>query len=257
MPDASTRRARLVPVATVVGGVAVAVLLTSGLGPGAGPAPVSPVAQAAPAGDVRAPGALPDLFPTPAEMGYGWAVDPAAASQQVTTGLGLVHPCGAAYPSDDTSLERARHNVAQAEMDVPRGMAMTFELIRYPGDGARQALAERVAALQGCREYAMDFAGFPGTPVEVRLLAGPAGGDGAAAHLATTPDTGVGRQVVEYTFLVARQGDALLSLVVGNGNGSGDDLDTFARGYFDQARRKLAGLPAPSPEAAVEPGSAG
>lgn len=258
MSAARTHRSRLVPAATVVGGVAAAVLLSQGLGAGpAGPPSVAVPAAvqdvAAPAPDARAPGALADLFPTPGEMGYGWVVDPAAASQQITDGQGLVHPCQAEYPSDGASVERAQHDVAQSEMDVPRGMAMTFELVRYPGDGAQQALAERVEALQACREYTVDFVGYPGTPVDVRLLAPPEGGDGAAAHLAVTPDTAVGRQVVEYTYLVARQGDVLLSAVVGNGNGSGDDLDAFARGYFQQARLRLAGLPAPSPETAADP----
>lgn len=252
MPDTSTRRPWLVPAATVVGGVVAAVALTNGLGPAAAPAAapkeVAAAAAARPASAARATGALQDLLPAPAEMGYGWAADDAAASQQITDGQGLVHPCQAEFPSDGLSLKRVRGNVAQAEKDVPRGMAMTFELVRYPGELAQQALAERVEALQACREYTTAFAGHPSTPVDVRLLAPPEGGDGAAAHLAATPNTSVGRQVVEYTYLVARQGDVLLSAVVGNGNGSGDDLDTFARGYFRQARLKLAGLPYPAPE---------
>lgn len=33
----------------------------------------------------------------------------------------------------------------------------------------------------------------------------------------------------------------LLTALVGNGNGYGPDLDTFARGYFLTAQQKLAG----------------
>ena len=248
MSDTSTRRAWLGPAATVVGGVVAAVALTNGLGPAVVPAARPPATAVAAPAAARAAGALQDLLPAPAELGYGWVADDAAASQQITDGQGLLHPCQAEFSSDGRSVERVRGNVAQAEQDVPRGMAMTFELVRYPDGVAQQALAERVEALQACPEYTTAFAGDPSTPVDVRLLAPPEGGDGAAAHLAATASTSVGRQVVEYTYLVARQGDVLLSAVVGNGNGGGDDLDTFARGYFQQARLKLAGLPYPSPE---------
>ncbi|HEU0102714.1 MAG TPA: hypothetical protein VFR07_10390 [Mycobacteriales bacterium] len=237
----------------VLGCVVGAVLLTSGLNreprSGGGAAIV-----AAPSVEEdltqRAEGDLSELFPAPPELGYGWIADEQAASQQITDGPGLVHPCAAGYASDAARVQVLRRSVRQNERDVPGGMAMTFELAQYTGPGAQQALQERVQALQGCSTWRTTFAGYPDTPVELALIAPPVGGSSAGAHLVATPATAVGRQAVEYTYLVAAQGDVLLSAVVGNGNGQGTDLDTFAAGYFQQARQKLAGQPAPSPERA-------
>jgi len=251
MADRGALRRRLVPAAAVLACAAAAVLLTDGLG---APATVAapPAAEATSPGlSGRAPGALRDLVPAPAEWGYGWVADESAASQQVVDGPGLLHPCGAAYASDAQREEVSRTNVIQNERDVPGGQAMTVELARYAGTGAQQALQERRDALQRCSAYDITFVGYPGTPVDVALLAPPEGGSSAAAHVAVTPSTTVGVQAVEYTYLVAQQGDVLLSAVVGNGNGGGSDLDSFSAGYFHQARQKLAGQDHPSPEVAL------
>ena len=257
MAQRGALRRRLVPGAAVLGCAAAAVLLTNGLG---GPAPAGTAVAAgaaaaggaAPAGlSARAPGALADLVPAPADWGYGWVADDSAASQQVVDGPGLLHPCGAAYASDAQREELSRTNVVQDEQEVPGGQAMTVELARYSGTGAQQALQERLDALRRCSEYEITFVGYPRTPVDVALLPAPEGGSSAAAHVAVTPSTSVGVQAVEYTYLVAQQGDVLLSAVVGNGNGGGSELDAFSQGYFHQARQKLAGLPSPSPELAL------
>ena len=203
--------------------------------------------------DTRAPGPLSELLPTPVELGYGWQTDDAAASQQVTDGPGLLHPCGASYDSDRQRVEVVRSNVAQNERDVPAGMAMTFELARYSGDGAQRALQERISVLQECSGWPTTFAGYADTPVTVALISPPAGGASTGAHLAVTPTTSVGLQAVEYTYLAAVQGDVLLSAVVGNGNGQGTELDQFAARHFAQARWKLAGRSGDAPEGTGTP----
>lgn len=239
-----------VPAAAVLACAVAAVLLTDGLGPTAAPPGSAAATPATPAGqlDTVTSGALADLLPTDSEWGTGWVRDDQAPWQQLADGPGLLHPCGARYASDSTRGELVRRSVKQDDMQVPAGSAMTYEIARYSPGGAQQALAERLAALQDCTGYTATFAGLPDSPLDVGLLAPPAGGHGAAAHVAVTANTSIGRQVVEYTFLVARQGDVLLTALVGNGNGTGTDLDDFARGYYQTARQKLAGLPHPSPE---------
>lgn len=241
------------PTLVVLGCLAGTVLLTGGLGEGAEPveAPVAGAPRPEQSeGAGRAPGPLSQLLLTPGELGYGWKSDDAAASQQVTDGPGLLHPCRVSYTSDRQRVEVLRSNVAQDERDVPAGMAMTFELARYSGDGAQRALQERISALQECSGWPTTFAGYADTPVTAALIAPPAGGASTGAHLAVTPSTSVGLQAVEYTYLAAVQGDVLLSAVVGNGNGQGAELDAFAARYFSQARAALAGRAGAAPDEA-------
>lgn len=236
-----------VPAGAVLACAAAAVLLTDGLRPTV--TPRAPTA-ATPAGrlDAAAAGGLAELLPTEREWGTGWVRDNQAPWQQLADGPGLLHPCGRQYPSDGKRGELVRRNVKQDDREVPVGSAMTYEIARYAAGGAQQALAERLAGLRDCPTYRTTFAGLSDSPVDVGLLAPPAGGDAGAAHVTVTAHTSVGRQAVEYTLLVARQGDVLLTALVGNGNGTGPDLDAFAGGYFETARQKLAGLPHPSPE---------
>ena len=260
LPGENRGRGWWAPTSIVLGCLIGTVLLTGGLGqevrPGGAPeADATTPVLSSPAG--RAPGPLSALFLTPAQLGYGWVSDDAAASQQVVDGPGLLHPCGIAYGSDRQRVEVLRSNVAQNERDVPGGMAMTFELARYSGDGAQRALQERVRALQECSGWRTTFAGDPDTPVELALIAAPAGGSSAGAHLAVSRATSVGLQAVEYTYLAAVQGDVLLSAVVGNGNGQGADLDAFAARYFAQARAALAGRPDGASADAAAPALAG
>lgn len=258
MPDRTAGRSWLLPSATVLVCVAGAVLLTRDLGAtdsSTAPPAAAAGAAAVPALDAGA-GDLRDLLPTPEQWGYGWIADESAPSQAIADGPGLLHPCGATYASDAQRVELSRSNVVQDGREVPDGMAMTFEVARYSGSGAPRALQERAGALQQCSTYRTTFAGHPDTSVAVALLAAPQGGNSTAAHLAASPSTSIGMQAVEYTYLVAQQGDVLLSAVVGNGNAGGSDLDTFAAGYFHQARLKLAGLPHPSPQEAA-PGPVG
>jgi hypothetical protein len=255
LPD-NNARGWLAPTLVVLGCLIGTVLLTGGLGQGAEPgeasgASASPPVRSEPTG--RAPGPLSELLPAPAELGYGWESDDTAASQQVTDGPGLLHPCGVSYDSDRQRVEVLRSNVAQNSRDVPAGMAMTFELARYRGDGASRALQERVGALAECAGWRTTFAGYADTPVDVALIAPPAGGSSTGAHLAVTPATSVGLQAVEYTYLAAVHGDVLLSAVVGNGNGQGAELDAFADRYFQQARSALAGRSGGAPEDAGTP----
>ena len=82
---------------------------------------------------------------------------------------------------------------------------MSLEMARYRG-GAQSVVSALAAVLARCRAYQRVIGGTRST-VDVDLIASPAGAAGAGAHIATTVETEVGRQVLEYLFLVVRQGD--------------------------------------------------
>lgn len=242
-------RRLLRPAAGLLGVVALGLVATRGLSPDAPALAVAqPVVVAAvagvPAPDALAPGPLAALMPAPDRFGADWVLDADTASGEPVDGVGLVHPCRATYKSDAARGETQRLGLTQ---QVPVGSAMTVELARYATGGAAAAVADVRTALQGCTSYSTEFVGYPAT-VDVALLNPPAGSDGAAAHLAVTVDAGPGPQVLEYTLLVARQGDVLVSALVGNGNGSGTDLDEFAERHVDVVRRAVAGMPWQDPE---------
>lgn len=124
-PALRHRRRRLLPATAVLACAAVTVLLTRGLGSKC-VSTIAPSAQdrSSISGAVAA-GALADVLPSEGEWGTGWIRDDQAGWQQVADGPGLLHPCGARYPSDGQRTDLVRRDVKQDDMQVPVGSAMT------------------------------------------------------------------------------------------------------------------------------------
>jgi hypothetical protein len=197
------------------------------------PAP-TPVGQRAGPDRVN-PAPLDRQLPTPAELGPDWVNDPQSAALDVVDGPGLLHPCGVQHRTDAQRGEVAR---LTARQHIPVGAHLVVELARYAGS-AQPAADEAGAAVAGCRRYDIEYNGQPAVPVAVEPLASPAPG-GAGAYLEVTED----EEPAQYVYLVARQGDMLVSAVV-YGEADRADLVAFARQQFSVALRKAAGEQVP------------
>lgn len=157
-------------------------------------------------------------------LGPDWQLDAKADALAMIDGPGLIHPCGHTTPAAASGRQ-----VLGAQQTIPMGATAAVDIAQYPTAAEAATVAQGVGHLfDRCGHYAAPGGSMAGLDVAVADSAAPVSG-AVAKHLTyTDPHATAGLEAsAEYSLYVAAQGDHVITLLVGGGEG--DDLDTFSR----------------------------